>query len=115
MSQRIVSRGLLVAVLLTLLGLPVFHSNVLAQDEQPQARKVKTKIQPAYPELAKRMNLTGTVRIEVTITAAGALKGTRPVGGNPVLIEAAVGALEKWHWEPGPAETTEVIQFRFSL
>ena len=30
-------------------------------------RKVKTRVAPAYPELAKRMNVTGKVKIEVII------------------------------------------------
>ncbi len=55
------------------------------------------------------------MRIEATIAATDALKSMRPVGGNPALIEAVVGALEKWHWEPGPAEIIKIIQFRFSL
>ncbi len=80
---------------------------------QDEARKVKTKVQPRYPELAKRMNLSGTVKIQVTVTPNGIAKTTKPVGGNPVLIEAAVEALKKWRWEDAPAETTEVVEFRF--
>ena len=34
-------------------------------------RKVKTKTAPVYPELAKRMSVSGKVKIEVVITPDG--------------------------------------------
>jgi hypothetical protein len=37
------------------------------------------------PELAKKGNLTGTVKIEVTIAPDGTVKRTRVMGGHPVL------------------------------
>ncbi len=115
MSGRTVSRGLLVALLAAVVGLPMLEpGGLVAQEEQPQ-RKVKTRVQPAYPELAKRMNLSGTVKIEVVVSPAGTLKTQRPVGGNPVLMEAAQNALKGWRWEPGPTETIEVLQFHFAL
>ena len=76
-------------------------------------RQVKHLVTPIVPELAKRMNLTGTVRIEVTIAPDGAVKRSRVVGGHPVLAMAAESAAEKSTFEPGPAETTEIIEFKF--
>ena len=46
-------------------------------------RKVKTKTAPLYPDLAKRMNVAGKVKIEVVITPEGRVKSTRVVGGHP--------------------------------
>jgi TonB family protein len=76
-------------------------------------RQAKHLVTPIVPELAKRMNLTGTVRIEVTIAPDGAVKRSRVVGGHPVLAMAAESAAEKSTFEPGPAETTEIIEFKF--
>jgi TonB family protein len=76
-------------------------------------RQVKHLIVPAVPELAKKMNLTGTVRIEVTIAPDGNVKRSRVVGGHPVLAMAAQGAAEKSTFEPGPTETIEIIEFKF--
>lgn len=45
-------------------------------------RKVKTKVLPAYPELAKRMSVTGKVKIEVVITPDGHVKSTRVIGAS---------------------------------
>ena len=48
-------------------------------------RKVKSKVAPAYPELAKRMSVSGKVKIEVVITPEGRVKSTRVIGGHPLL------------------------------
>jgi TonB family protein len=76
-------------------------------------RKVKTRANPAYPELAKRLGLGGKVRIEVVIGADGKVKNARAVGGHPVLVQAATDCLREWRFEPGPEETTQVIEFEF--
>jgi hypothetical protein len=38
---------------------------------------------------------------------------THVVGGSPVLVAAASDALKKWKYEPGPKETTEIVEFDF--
>ncbi len=57
---------------------------------------------PAYPELARKMNLTGTARIEVIIGPDGTVKHTRVLGGHPVLAAEAERAAEKSTFEPAP-------------
>ena len=76
-------------------------------------RQVKRLLTPQYPELAKRLNLSGTVRIEVTIGPDGTVKRTRILGGHPLLAASAEEAAQKSTFEPGPKETTEVIEFKF--
>ena len=47
-------------------------------------RKPKTKVSPVYPELAKRMSITGTVRLSVVVSANGQVKNAKAIGGpNP--------------------------------
>jgi TonB family protein len=79
---------------------------------QAENRKVKSQVDPVYPELAKTMHLNGTVRVEVTVNEQGAVKSAKVVGGNPVLADAAVKAVQKWRFEPGPEET-RVLAFDF--
>lgn len=55
------------------------------------------------------MHLQGAV----TVGASGEVRSSRPLGGNPVLIEAATTAAGKGKFEPGQGETIEVIEFRF--
>jgi TonB family protein len=77
-------------------------------------RKVKSKVLPDYPELAKQMNATGKVKIEATIAADGRVTNTKVVGGSPLLIGAAQDAMRKWRFEPAAKESVEVIEFDFS-
>jgi TonB family protein len=76
-------------------------------------RRAKVKVQPIYPELATKMRISGTVKIEVTVAPNGTVKEARVVGGHPVLAGAALDAAKKWHFEPAPGESTGVIDFRF--
>lgn len=75
-------------------------------------RRIRTKVTPVYPELARQMRLVGTVRIEVVVAADGAVKSTRVLGGHPLLIRAADEAIRKWRYEPGP-ESTTVVEIHF--
>jgi len=76
-------------------------------------RKVKVKTTPIYPELAKRMNVSGKVKIEVVITPDGHVKSTRVVGGHPLLVQACQDAVKEWKFQPAPEETTQVVEFEF--
>ena len=76
-------------------------------------RKVKIKTTPAYPELARRMNVAGKVKIEVVITPDGRVKSTRVVGGHPLLVQACQDAVKEWKFVSAPEETTQVVEFEF--
>ena len=77
-------------------------------------RKVRTKVAPDYPALARQLNVTGKVKIEATIAADGHVTATRTVGGSPLLVTPAAEALKKWRFEVGPKETTEIVEFDFA-
>jgi protein TonB len=76
-------------------------------------RKVKTKTAPQYPELAKRMNVSGRVKIEVVVTPDGRVKSTRVVGGHPLLVQACQDAVKEWKFVPAPEESTQLVEFEF--
>ena len=84
-----------------------------ATAEADLARKIISRIAPAYPDLAKKMQLQGVVKVLAVVRPNGAVKSTRVMGGNPVLANAATDAVNKWRFEPGPSETTELIELRF--
>ncbi|HYM77781.1 MAG TPA: energy transducer TonB [Candidatus Dormibacteraeota bacterium] len=113
MSQRI-AVAVLAAMTLTL-AVPLTSPDARAQSSQSDeiVRRAKSKVQPAYPELARKMNITGTVKIEVIVAANGTVKEARIVGGHPVLANAALDAAKKWRFEPGPNDSTGVIDFKF--
>jgi TonB family protein len=60
------------------------------------------------------MNITGIVKLQVTVAANGTVKSARLVGGHPVLANAALDAIKKWRFEPGPEDTTGIVDFHFS-
>jgi len=76
-------------------------------------RKISSRAAPIYPELAKKMRIHGTVRMEVIVRPNGSVKSSRVLGGNPVLVESAQDAVAKWKFEPGQGETTEIVQLAF--
>lgn len=105
-------RGWCAAGILALLATAGFFSfPALGQNEL--SRKVKTKVPPSYPDLARRMNIRGTVKVLVVVSPNGSVKDSRVVGGNPILVNSAIDALKKWKFEPAPEETTGVVEFRF--
>jgi TonB family protein len=112
--KRLCARTILAAVIL--FGI----SGVVAQTPAPQdhpaetKRKLKSKVVPEYPVIAKQLHLQGKVKIEVTVAADGHVVSTKVLGGHPVLANAAVDAIKKWRFEPAPKETTEVIESDFN-
>jgi TonB family protein len=109
--------------LLSVLVAPsAMHSRTLGQDQgqgqdapaEAAKRKVKSKVLPITPPLAREMKITGHVKIEATISAEGKVTATKTVGGSPILVDAAIEALKKWRFEPGPKDTTEIIEFDFN-
>jgi TonB family protein len=59
------------------------------------------------------MHLHGVVKVEAVVRPNGTVKTTRVLGGNPVLVDAALEAVGKWKFEPAQAESTEVVQVTF--
>ncbi len=84
-----------------------------AQDQPQATRKVLVRITPSYPELARKAYLSGTIRVVATVAPDGRVKATKALGGNPVLIDAAEQALEKWKWAAAPTDTQEIIEMSF--
>lgn len=77
---------------------------------------------PAYPMLARRRGLEGTVRLEVRVSAEGIPTAVRvrESAGHEALDEAAMTAV--WHWRFVPArrgseavEGVVVVPIRFRL
>jgi protein TonB len=115
-KERLVSSktmNRLFAVGLLLLGGWAATSSPLTWAQETINRKVKSKVAPMYPELAKHINLAGVVKVEVTVAPNGSIKSARLIGGHPVLGDAALDAVRKWRYEAAPGESTGVLEFRF--
>jgi outer membrane biosynthesis protein TonB len=80
---RVLSVGLLLLVLGTLSSQPSAFSQESSQ--QANTRKIKTKVDARYPDLARQYQLNGKVKIEVTVSSDGSVKKTRVVERKPVV------------------------------
>jgi len=98
---------------LTLTGAPLTAQTQSAQAHEELTRKTKTKVAPVYPDVARRMSITGTVKVLVVVAPNGNLKSTKVVGGHPLLVNAAMDAIKKWKFEPAPEESTGIVEFKF--
>jgi TonB family protein len=94
---------------------------------QPPAAKVPAdvmerllirKVDPVYPEAARRANLQGTVVLDAVISADGTVINLHPVSGPDALVSSAMDAARWWRFRPyrdrgGPAavETTLSVDF----
>lgn len=80
---------------------------------EDSARKVKSNVPPEYPDIAKKLNIRGTVRVEVTVAPDGTVKKVRDLGGNPVLLEAFTRAVKQWKYETAAKESIFEVKFEF--
>jgi TonB family protein len=85
----------------------------VASGQDELNRKAKIKVTPSYPELARRMRISGVVKILITVSPNGSIKDAKVVGGHPVLATAALDAVKKWHFETANEESVGVVEFRF--
>jgi TonB family protein len=106
----------LYAIMLTLALSGTLGPTVRAQN-QPQTpeggRRILVKVAPQYPEAAKRMRLGGTVKVIAVIGLDGKVKKVEPVGGSPLLVQAAATAIVQWKYVPGP-ESQENVELHFT-
>lgn len=80
---------------------------------QEKTRHAKVMVPPEYPELARKFNVKGAVRIELLVAPDGRVKKTKVLGGNPVLVQASLEALRRWKYEPAKTESTVMVKFDF--
>lgn len=104
-STRRVAAVLLLAFMFT-------FSMVSFANDDSGVRKIKNKVTPAYPEAAKRMNVSGSVKLEVEVSPTGSVKNVKALGGHPLLIQAAVDAVKQWKYEAG-SDTTVQVEIKF--
>ncbi len=76
-------------------------------------RKSVRRVDPEYPELARKMNLHGTVKLKIWIAADGSVRRLEYIGGHPVLAESALASVKQWRFEAAPSETTQVVEIKY--
>jgi TonB family protein len=102
--------GALLAALATTVLFP--PSQAFGQ-EDGLSRRIKSRVEPLYPEIARRMSITGKVKLSVVISPNGSIKDAKVIGGHPILVNAAMDAVKKWKFEPATSETSGTIEVSF--
>jgi protein TonB len=87
--------------------------------ESVSQSRATTKVKPVYPPTAKKMNATGTVEVEITISEAGLVVEATAISGHLALRSAAVDAARKWVFNPAilngaPVRVKSVLTFVFA-
>jgi TonB family protein len=82
-------------------------------------KRIVTKVQPVYPEAARKAGIQGLVVLDAVIAPDGSVKRLRPVSGPKLLVQSATEAVQSWKFEPylsgGQAVevgTTIAVEFR---
>jgi protein TonB len=102
-------KGRILGGALLAMALSLGVANSQAQD----SRKVLSNPVPAYPDIARRMRLSGVVKVQVVIGADGRIKEKNFIGGHPILVNAVEETLRNWKYAPASGETTTQLEFNF--
>ncbi|MBP7866093.1 MAG: TonB family protein [Acidobacteria bacterium] len=77
------------------------------------------RVDPSYPEIARRNRIQGIVILKVLVDKKGGVKDITVLRGHPLLDGAAKDAVRKWRYEPFevggervPVEGTVIVNFQ---
>ncbi len=62
--------------------------------------KLIYKVNPAYPPLAVKAHVQGTVILEAVIDEEGGVSTLKVLSGHPLLLDAAIQAVKQWKYSP---------------
>jgi len=85
-----------------------------------QAAKLISQPKPIYPPAAKEARIQGVVQLLATIAKDGTVKDLQVILGHPLLVEAAMSAVQQWVYQPtllngNPVEVVTQIDVNFTL
>ncbi|PYV34072.1 MAG: hypothetical protein DMG22_07500 [Acidobacteria bacterium] len=85
-----------------------------------EAAQIITKVTPDYPPLAKMARIQGTVKLEAVISKDGTIQELKVISGHPLLVKAAVSAVQQWRYRPTllsgePVEVQTEVDVIFTL
>jgi len=83
-------------------------------------KRITRHPEPAYPEIARKAGIEGTVRLQVRLTQDGRIEVMKLLEGDTVLADAAIGAVKQWRgrpvWMDGkPVDVISTVTFKFKL
>jgi TonB family protein len=84
------------------------------------AGRIKSKVNPIYPDLARQARIDGPVKLHAIIGKDGTIQQLSLISGHPLLVQAALDAVRQWRYEPTlvngqTVEVDTVIEVFFQL
>jgi TonB family protein len=82
---------------------------------------VLTRVEPVYPDAARRAGVEGTVELVVSVDASGKVSDVEVLRGLPLGVsDAAADAVRRWTYRPargprGPLASRKTVRIRFAL
>jgi len=86
------------------------YDQVVKSDSQPRgeatkrvampAARVVKRVDPVYPDTARKEHLEGTVKLHAIIDKDGNIRSLRVISGRCSLARASVDAVRQWHFMP---------------
>jgi len=78
------------------------------------------RMQPDYPALARLARIQGAVVLRAVISKQGTIDNLQAVSGPPLLMKAAIDAVQQWRYRPyllngEPVEVDTEITVNFVL
>ena len=101
------------ALCLTVLLFVSASSPFIPAQNAPTPRKLIYKVVPKYPRELRQNEIGGVVRLSISISPNGSVGKISPIGGNPVLVDAATVAVRQWKYVPADHPTTTEVQLDF--
>jgi len=85
-----------------------------------QSSKLIRRVEPSYPELAKRARVQGIVILQVTVDETGSVGAIKIIRGHPLLSPPALEAVRQWKYSPTilngePVQVVATVTVNFVL
>jgi TonB family protein len=101
-------------------AIPVAQPGQIRVGAQVQAANLINQVRPEYPPLAKEARVQGTVTFGVTIAKDGTIANLNLISGPPLLVQAAMQAVQQWQYKPTllngqPVEVVTTVDVNFTL
>jgi TonB family protein len=89
-------------------------------DPEAEQKRLVRSMMPDYPAVARDAGIEGDVALRVWIGKDGAVTGMEALSGEPVLVRAAMRAVEQWRYQPGllmgrPVNVVTTVMLAFRL
>ncbi len=108
------------ALVLVLAGALFSQQPPLRVAPEIQEWRLVRHVRPVYPELARKMRISGFVKLAVLISEDGTVEGLRLISGHPLLVPAAMDAVKQWEWAPAyrsgqPMKVFTTVEIGFNM